>query len=248
MTQFKREKIDSITQIDSTQITRESLRFMYGTGQAFTFKNSQGHKISRYRVGVQTVLGDIEVSLWTELVKKLIEQKNDQEIFRQLLEWEKAHNYIDSKTDADLLYDTLKCYTHRIYDNKAWWDYVRFNFKYRPEILENDSDLLLVRLACCGRECRIPKEQKQHNYEAPDTVPCPYCNRSTMFSLLVPQSNNHQYSWSVNDNNVMTVWEDNTILATIEDCCKDGADHFDGSLEKMFLDVVYEIRGIKLDT
>ena len=28
----------------------------------------------------------------------------------------------------------------------------------------------------------------------------------------------HQYSWFVDEHNVMTVWEDNRVLATLEDC------------------------------
>ena len=184
MTQFKREKIDSITQIAPTQITRENLRYMYGTGQAISFKNSQGNKVSNYRVGVQTALGDIEVSLWMELVRKLIEQENDQEIFEQLLEWEKDNNHIGSKTKNDLLREAMQSYTYRIYDNKAWVDYVHFNMKYRPEILENDLDLMYVRLACCDRTSRIPKEQIRHYNEDPDTVPCPYCNKGTKFSMI----------------------------------------------------------------
>lgn len=183
MVQFKREKIDNITQIDPSQITRENLILMYGTGQGFSCKNSQGNNVSHYRVGVQTVLGDIEVSLWMDLVQKLIEQENDQGIFEQLLEWEKDNNHIGSMTKNNLLREAMQSYVYRIYDNKAWWDYVRFNMKYRPQILENDPDLLLVRLACCDRECRIPREQIRHNYESPDTVPCPYCNKGTTFML-----------------------------------------------------------------
>ena len=184
MTQFKREKIDTITQIDSTQITVENLRYMYGTGQELVSKNSQGNKVSRYRIGVETALGDIEVSLWMELVQKLIEKENDQEIFEQLLEWETDNNHIESNTKNDILRGALQSYTYRIYDKKGWWDYVRFNMKYRPEILENDAELMHVHLACCGRECRIPKEQIRHNYEAPDTVPCPYCNKGTVFEII----------------------------------------------------------------
>ena len=102
MTQFKREKIDTITQIDSTQITVENLRYMYGTGQEIASKNSQGYKVSQYRNGVETALGDIEVSLGMELVQKLIEKENDQEIFEQLLEWETDNNHIESNTKNDM--------------------------------------------------------------------------------------------------------------------------------------------------
>ena len=184
MTQFKREKIDSIMQVDCTQITRDNLRYLYRTGQNIVSKNSQGNKISRYRTGVETPIGDIEVSLWMELVQKLIEKENDQEIFRQLLEWEKIENRIESKTNGDMLLDALQSYTYRIYDNKGWWDYVRFNMKYRPEILDNDTELMPVRFACCGRESRIPAEQIYRNHEEQEAVPCPYCNIGTTFTII----------------------------------------------------------------
>ena len=50
----------------------------------------------------------------------------------------------------------------------------------------------------------------------------------------------HQYSWSVDENHVMTVWENNTVLATLEDCHENTEDCFDTSLEELFEDVVYE--------
>ena len=179
-----REKIDSITQIEPKQITRDNLRLHYGTGQEIVTKNSQGNKTSQYRSGVQTNLGDIEQSVWMELVQKLIEQENDQEIFEQLLEWEKDNNHKEARTKNDFLREAMQSYTYRIYDNKAWWDYVRFNMKYRPESLENDPDLLYVRLACCKRVSRLPKEQVRQHHEEPDTVPCPYCNKGTVFWVI----------------------------------------------------------------
>ena len=57
----------------------------------------------------------------------------------------------------------------------------------------------------------------------------------------------HQYSWSVDENHVMTVWENNTVLATLEDCYENTEDCFDASLEELFADVVYELRGVDLN-
>lgn len=175
-------RIDNITQINTEQITQENLRLHYGTGINITEKNSQGDKKSKYRIGVQTNLGDIEKSLWIELVEQLIEKQNDQELFKKIFEWEKDNNYIQSKTKKDIYVDALEVYTYRLYDNKKWWDYVRFNMKYRPEILD-DPSLMRVHLDCCGRYSNLPKEQVQHNHEAPDTIPCPYCNKGTSFMI-----------------------------------------------------------------
>lgn len=57
----------------------------------------------------------------------------------------------------------------------------------------------------------------------------------------------HQYSWSMDEHNTMTIWEDNAVLATLEDCYLECEDCFDGTLERLFKDVVYEMRGVDLD-
>lgn len=57
----------------------------------------------------------------------------------------------------------------------------------------------------------------------------------------------HRYSWSIDDHNTMTIWEDDTILATLEDCYSECEDCFDCTLERLFKDVVYEMRGVDLD-
>ena len=57
----------------------------------------------------------------------------------------------------------------------------------------------------------------------------------------------HQYSWSVDEHNVMTVWEDNRVLATLEDCYEDLEDRPNASLDELFKKVVYELRKVDLD-
>lgn len=52
------------------------------------------------------------------------------------------------------------------------------------------------------------------------------------------------YSYSINDNKVMTIYEDDAILATIEDCDKNDKT----GCEALFKDVVYELRNIDLDS
>ena len=52
------------------------------------------------------------------------------------------------------------------------------------------------------------------------------------------------YSYSINDNGVMTIYENNAILATIEDCDKNDKIGCDA----LFKDVVYELKNIDLDS
>lgn len=51
------------------------------------------------------------------------------------------------------------------------------------------------------------------------------------------------YSYSINDNEVMTIYENDAVLATIEDC--DANDKT--GCDTLFKDVVYELRNIDLD-
>ena len=107
---------------------------MYGTGRSFTTVNSQGEKKSHYRNGCMTAIGDIEESVWKQMVRQLIIRENETELFRNLKSWLK-----DSKMmfrDANELEDyTLELHAARIFDCNEWVGYVDFNTKYRPEIL-----------------------------------------------------------------------------------------------------------------
>lgn len=126
--------IDRIEDINLAEITFDCIRKMYGTGRSFTTVNSQGEKKSHYRNGCMTAIGDIEESVWKQMVRQLIIRENETELFRNLKSWLK-----DSKMmfrDANELEDyALELYAARIFDCHEWVGYVDFNTKYRPEIL-----------------------------------------------------------------------------------------------------------------
>lgn len=126
--------IDRIEDINPAEITFDGVRKMYGTGRSFTTVNSQGEKKSHYRNGCMTAIGDIEESVWKQMVRQLIIRENETELFRNLKSWLK-----DSKMmfrDANELEDyTLELHAARIFDCNEWVGYVDFNTKYRPEIL-----------------------------------------------------------------------------------------------------------------
>ena len=177
------DRIDDISKIDRSLVTYESLTPHYGTGQSIRLADRNGEKRYSYRNGVQTNLGDIIETGWIELAKWLVEKEQAEEHFAHILEWTKEFNYVQSKTSAQLYKDALDCFVRRLPDNKGWWDYIRFNSRYRPELLE-DPDLLTVVVECCGRTVKVTQEQIETGYEEKPVVPCPLCNKGSQFKIV----------------------------------------------------------------
>jgi len=129
-------------------LTFEQVRLRYGTGRSYLISGSGRDKVTGYRSGVMTQIGDIEVSEWDALIKCLIEREGEQELFDNLLAWHTEFNYCESDKKT-LLHDSLVSYAYRIFDNQEWVDYVRFNQRYRPEVLKT-AKLVDIVTDCCG--------------------------------------------------------------------------------------------------
>ena len=121
-------------------LTYESIRFRTHTGRAFFMSDRGFKKKYRYRHGVQTPIGDIEESLWYELMQELIVQNGDTVLFEQLLEWF-MDNPVAGRSKAEKERYVLRCFSHRIFDNEAWIDYIPFNQTYRSTILNAKNKL-----------------------------------------------------------------------------------------------------------
>lgn len=126
--------IDRIEEINQAEITFADIRKKYGTGRAFTVRNSQGDKKTRYRNGCMTEIGDIEESVWQQVVRNLIIRENETELFRNLKRWAKDTR-MPFRDDKELENYALELHAARIFDCPEWVGYVEFNEKYRPEIL-----------------------------------------------------------------------------------------------------------------
>lgn len=126
--------INRIEEINLEEITFSSIRKMYGTGRAFTERNSQGEKRTYYRNGCMTEIGDILESVWQQAVRKLIIRENETVLFKNLKSWLKdsKRTFRDDKEFEDY---ALQLHAARIFDCAEWVGYVEFNSKYRPEIL-----------------------------------------------------------------------------------------------------------------
>lgn len=109
----------------------------------------------------------------------MINQKGEQELYKQLLQYLKDHNY--SKASAkELEFHALELHMDRIFDNERWLGFVEFNQQYRPEIL-TATRLILIMPECCKKAGLITwrrfQENQDHNF-------CPHCGRLTKISLI----------------------------------------------------------------
>lgn len=122
---FKRILIDRIEQIDISNLTFENLRVYYGTGQAILLSGSGRNKKYGYRSGIQTELGDIEISVWRKLAKRLVIRNNDQKLLSCYKKWLKnTKNWLKPE---EIEREALEMYTYQMKDNTEWYDYKAFN-------------------------------------------------------------------------------------------------------------------------
>lgn len=183
MKPFVHVRIDSIATVDMKMVDRESLRPHYGTGVAVRIDGSRREKNWYYRTGIQTNLGDIEISVWVELAERLIKKENGEKLFAWISEWVKDTNTVKSYTAKDLYKEALENYMMSLPDDKEWCDYIPFNRKYRPELLE-DPALITVITECCNTPCKAVPEQIKIQFENEQYIPCSICGRLSKFKAV----------------------------------------------------------------
>ena len=159
-------------------ITFKTLRVHYGTGRSFLIRADGRNKVYGYRKGVMTDLGDLEVQEWERLAKELVRTSKEQQLYQNLLEWEKEHNYC-GRSGKELETEALELHMLRIFDDPLWVDYIPFNRRYRPKVLD-PLELVWVKTACCGIPGEVTKERLAHDKER---IPCPVCGRWSEFQL-----------------------------------------------------------------
>ena len=115
--------IDKIEQLADVELSFEKLRRKYGTFRSYSDGTDRlGRKKYRSRVGVQTDYGDIEVTLWRELVRTLIERHDERKLFNHLKVWFiRNHQWLTDKQEIET--DTLELHSCRIFDDPCWQGY-----------------------------------------------------------------------------------------------------------------------------
>lgn len=179
--------IDNINQLDTGNLTYEDIRKHYGTGRSYNTSTAY-KKSHRYRVGVATNVGDIEISVWTEIAKRLIIRNGETELYRKFCSWENEHcPYPRTKEDA--ANKNLDLFIDRVMDSPAWADFLAFNEKYRPELLEG-VETVTVFTWCCRKSGVITKALFERQYN--NTVHCMHCGRNSEYVLLKEQNDNNK--------------------------------------------------------
>lgn len=70
---FRVRRVDSIHEIDLDTVTAEDLIWQYGTGVAVT-QGEGRYKTHSYRNGVQTDIGDLELSVWITAAEYVVKR------------------------------------------------------------------------------------------------------------------------------------------------------------------------------
>lgn len=131
--------VDSIDKLDLSDLSFEDVCAHYCTGRTIV-KGSKQDRTYCYRKGIGTNAGDIEQSVWCEIVNHLIVRAQEQKLFQYVKEWVKENSQ-RWRNIKELELEALKLHSMRIFDNPDWYGYVNFNSKYRPEILTQECVL-----------------------------------------------------------------------------------------------------------
>ena len=161
------------------ELTFEDLRCHYQNGRALLISGEGRNRVYGYRTGVQCKLGDIERDEWIRMVKDAIQSAGEKMLYEELLQHLKDHNYTgDSR--AELEFKALELHASRIFDDELWVDYLQFNLKFRPEVID-PTRLVLVMPDCCKKAGQLTWARFEENREYNC---CPHCGRWTEIRLL----------------------------------------------------------------
>ena len=165
------------------ELTFEDLAFKCGTFRTET-KGRGRDKVVTPRKGVWCPLGDIPLEEWIRKIEALIAEENEWDLYSNLKEWVKTYPWLNARDKEAVQHEALVLHSCRAFDNKKWIDFVKFNQKYRPEVLK-DAELVTVVNECCKKPGVITKEI----FDAPRIEgdqkinSCPICGRWSPFRL-----------------------------------------------------------------
>ena len=156
-------------------ITFADLRVHYGTGRSIHVSGTGRNKKFRYRHGMMTDLGDLEIYEWKSLLNALIEHHGEQEIQQQLRQWSRAEcRWLHSEDEVEEY--ALSLHAARIFEDPAWAGYVPFNRQYRPEILKTAKQVW-IKTSCCPKAGQITEKQLEKAVYMGYRIRCPHCGR-----------------------------------------------------------------------
>ena len=110
---------------DIDALTCEDLRVHFRTGRVVCISGSGRNRITKYRTGVQTNIGDIETSVWVDLMRRLIAQLGETELQEQMQQWVKE-NCMWIHTSEEVEQHSLELHAARNFENPKWCGYNDF--------------------------------------------------------------------------------------------------------------------------
>lgn len=179
MLDIESQRIRNLREIDFSKLEFEDLRWRFGTFQSISTGSGRNKKYSSWS-GVETAIGDIEESVWYQAAERLIREKGEQEILDALTQWGMEHNYRKAPV-GELRKEALQLHVSRIFDNPRWVDFVPFNLRYRPEVLQT-AHLVTVINECCQEPGVVTQEQIDGAYGG--TIACPCCGKWSHFDIV----------------------------------------------------------------
>lgn len=165
------------------QMTFAELAPQYDVMRGVT-KVKNGRKDSALISYVKIRAGEIERQQWQGMVRELIRETGEEELFQYLLEWTRER-ILWLKTEKERENYALELHTSRIFDDEDWVGFVPFNRKYRPERFAS-AGLASVTTECCGKECITTLTQLKNGN---GVVCCPFCGRFSAYKMMKGKGN-----------------------------------------------------------
>lgn len=166
-----------------SELTFQLLRRQVETGRSFVVSGEGKNRVYGYRRGVQCGIGDVEQYEWIQMVKDLIAREGEQELFQQLLQYLKDHNYAN-ESKSELEFHALQLHASRIFDNEAWVCFLEFNRKYRPEVAAS-AQRVWIRSECCKKPGEVTQTMLDIHKNIDNRVSCPNCGRWAHYEIII---------------------------------------------------------------
>lgn len=170
--------IDGLEQLDLASLTAADLEVHFLTGRAVDIGIGRD-KRKLYRSGVQTDIGDIEISVWVKAAEHIVDRDGLKEELEHLRPFALYTSNAGRFTKQHEYVRHLDMCLSALYRNPVWVGFVPYNRQYHPDLLEGVPMAQIIP-KCCGELCEIPRAQISAGL---NVAPCPICGRWSSFRL-----------------------------------------------------------------
>ena len=175
-----------VPELKNEPLTFADLRERYDTQRGITWFDGR-YKRKGLESYVVTPVGEIKRTDWERMLRQLIREAGEENLFSHLLGW-MAENTPWLRKESEKISYALELHAARVFDNEAWVGFVQFNEKYRPERLKT-AGLASVKTACCGKYSIVTTAQLHRD---DGKVCCPYCGRFSEYEIDKGEQDGHE--------------------------------------------------------